>query len=153
MSAENETHPEDQSQQDKPEAEQTQQPPPQSEAGEVKQGEVVGQGPIEQNKDARTMGMLCHLLGLFICFVGPLIIWLIKKDDYEFVDDQGKEALNFQITIAIGYAISAITWVFCVGVIIGIAVWICNIIFCIIGTIKANNGERYRYPICIRFIK
>jgi len=153
MSAENETHPEDQSQQDKPEAEQAQQPPPQSEAGEVKQGEVVGQAPKEQNKDARTMGMLCHLLGLLSCFISPLIIWIGKKDEYEFVDEHGKQALNFQITVAIGYAVAALTWLLCVGIFIGVAVGICDIIFCIIAAIKANNGERYRYPICIRFIK
>src|SRR4051794_22840279 len=48
-------------------------------------------------KDAVTMGMLCHLLGIFTGFLGPLIIWLLKKDEHPFIDDQGKEALNFQI--------------------------------------------------------
>jgi uncharacterized Tic20 family protein len=53
---------------------------------------------IEQNSEARTFGMLCHLSGLFLGFVGPLLFWLIKREQYPFVDDQGKEALNFHIT-------------------------------------------------------
>ena len=59
------------------------------------------QPSTEVSKDARMWAMLCHLLGLFTCFIGPLIIWLIKKDEDPFIDDQGKEALNFQITVAI----------------------------------------------------
>ena len=107
----------------------------------------------EVSKDARMWAMLCHLLGLFTCFIGPLIIWLIKKDEDPFVDNQGKEALNFQITIAIASIVSALLAVICVGVFLGIAVWILDLIFCIIASIKASSGEAYRYPVSIRFIK
>ncbi|MBX9790535.1 MAG: DUF4870 domain-containing protein [Pirellulales bacterium] len=55
----------------------------------------------ETNPDARTMAMLAHLLALFTGFLGLLIVWLIKKDQYPFVNDQGKESLNFQITIVL----------------------------------------------------
>ena len=98
-------------------------------------------------------GMLCHLLGLFTSFVGPLIIWLLKKEEDPFIDNQGKEALNFQITMAIGWIVSALLTFVCIGAFLGIAVSVVDIIFCIIACIKANGGEAYRYPVSIRFIK
>lgn len=112
---------------------------------------------LEQNPDARTMGMLCHLLGIFTGFIGALVIWLIKKDQSPFVNDQGKEALNWQITFAIG-VFAGLVLVFtgilaCVGVIIYMAAFVVNVVFCIMGTIKANKGIRFRYPFAIRLIK
>jgi uncharacterized Tic20 family protein len=109
--------------------------------------------PAEVSKDARMWGMLCHLLGLFTSFVGPLIIWLLKKEEDPFIDNQGKEALNFQITVAIAWVVSAILTFICIGALLGAAVGIVDLIFCIIATIKANGGEAYRYPVSIRFIK
>ncbi len=109
-----------------------------------------GQPPVPE---ARTMGMLCHLLGILTGFVGPLIIWLIKKDTMPFVDDQGKEALNFQLTVLIGYIIAGATTFFCIGPFIGSAVWIVSLIFSIMGAMKANEGVAYRYPVAIRLSK
>jgi len=60
--------------------------------------------PAEIKQEDKTMAMLCHLLGILTAFLGPLIIWLVKKDQSPFVDDQGKEALNFQITLVIANA-------------------------------------------------
>jgi uncharacterized Tic20 family protein len=110
------------------------------------------QGP-EPDKDARTMAMLCHLLAIFTGFLGPLIIWLIKKDQSPFVDDQGKEALNFQLTMLIGWIAGALTTCIFIGFIILPAVIIVNLIFCIMATMKANQGIAYRYPFAIRMIK
>jgi hypothetical protein len=121
--------------------------------GEQPQGVQQPQPSTEVSKDARMWGMLCHLLGLFTCFIGPLIIWLIKKDEDPFIDNQGKEALNFQITVAIAGIVSAVLTVVCVGFILGIAVSIADLVFSIIASIKANGGEKYRYPVSIRFIK
>ena len=98
------------------------------------------------------MAMLAHLLGI-IGFLGPLIIWLIKKDQSPFVDDQGKEALNFQLTVLIGWVIAVITSFFCIGALVGLAVFVCNLIFCIMGCMKANQGIAYRYPFALRLIK
>ena len=109
--------------------------------------------PTEANKDACMWGMLAHLLAIFTCFVGPLVIWLVKKDEHPFVDEQGKEALNFQITMAIAWIVSALLTFVCIGAFLGIAVSVVDIIFCIIACIKANGGEAYRYPVSIRFIK
>jgi uncharacterized Tic20 family protein len=130
-------------------AEANQKPP---EAGGAEQAEQP-QPSTEVSKDARMWAMLCHLLGLFTCFIGPLIIWLIKKEEDPFIDNQGKEALNFQITVAIAGIVSALLAAVCIGVFLGIAVSIADLVFCIIASIKANSGEAYRYPVSIRFIK
>ena len=107
----------------------------------------------EVPKDARTMGMLCHLLGIFLGFIGPLVIWLIKKDESPFVDDQGKEALNFQITILIAMFIGGLTACIIIGFVLMAVAGLYALIFSIIGAMKANNGEAYRYPFAIRLIK
>ncbi len=113
----------------------------------------VGAAQPEVRKDDKNMAMLCHLLAIFTGFLGPLIIWLIKKDDAPFVDDQGKEALNFQLTVLIAMVASGILSVLCIGVFLAIVVWVVDIIFCILAAIKASHGEVYRYPVSIRFIK
>ena len=113
-------------------------------------GPYVGPPP---DKDSKTMGMLAHLLAIFTGFIGPLVIWLIKKDTSPFVDDQGKESLNFQLTVLIGYLIGGATSCLFIGLLILPAVWLISLIFAIIATMKANNGEAYRYPFALRLIK
>lgn len=111
------------------------------------------------DKDERMWGMFCHLIafsGYMIPFgsvLGPLIIWLIKKDEMPFVDDQGKESLNFQLTMLIAVIVSAILMFVVIGFfLIGVLI-IYQIVVIIIASIKANDGVRYRYPYTIRFIK
>jgi uncharacterized Tic20 family protein len=93
------------------------------------------------------------------CFIGPLIIWLVKKDTMPFVDDQGKEALNFNITVAIAFLILLLLSVMTLGIglIIAIPLWviigIAWLVLTIIAAIKANEGVRYRYPFTLRLIK
>jgi uncharacterized Tic20 family protein len=113
-------------------------------------GPYVGPTPTPDDK---TMAMLSHLLGIVLGFVGPLIIWLIKKDQSPFVDDQGKESLNFQIMLVIGYVIGSVTSMICIGFLIIPAVWIFGIIFSIIAALKAKDGVAYRYPVNLRLIK
>jgi uncharacterized Tic20 family protein len=122
----------------------------------------VAEANEELSKDARMWAMFCHLAGLagllpmtpvFGSIIAPLIIWQIKKDNFEFVDEHGKEALNFQISILI-YALAAGLLCFvCIGLFLLPAVYIFDLIFLLIAAIKANNGERYCYPLSIRFIK
>ena len=116
----------------------------------------------EVNKDARMWAMFCHLAGLagFVVpvilsgIIAPLIIWQIKKDDHPFIDEHGKEALNFQISIGIYALVSLLLIpVFCIGAFLLTAVGIFNLVFLLIAAIKSNNGFHYRYPLCIRFIK
>lgn len=106
--------------------------------------------PLTQ--DDKTMGMLCHLLAILCGFLGPLILWLVKKNESHFVDDQGKEALNFQITVIIAAAIAGLSIFICIGVVLLPAVGVANLVFCIIAAVEANKGNTYRYPVCIRLI-
>lgn len=93
------------------------------------------------------------------CFIGPLVIWLAKKDTMPFVDDQGKEALNFNITVGLIFVAFAVLSVVTLGIglIIAIPGWIIVgivwLIFTIIAGIKANDGVAYRYPLTLRLIK
>ena len=109
-------------------------------------------GPAPTTDD-KNMATIAHVLGIFTSFLGPLIIWLVKKDQSPFVDDQGKEALNFQLTLLIGYLVAAITTVICIGPFIAMGLSIVAIIFGIMGAVASNKGEAYRYPVNIRFIK
>ena len=103
--------------------------------------------------DEKSMAMLCHLLGLFIGFLGPLIIWLTKKNESSFIDYHGKEAINFAITVTILAFASAILCFVFIGFVLLPIVAIGNLVFLIIASVKANQGEYYKYPINFRFIK
>lgn len=111
------------------------------------------------SKDERMWGMLCHLLafsGYLIPFgsvLGPLVIWMIKKEEMPFVDDQGKESLNFQLTMLIAVIISAILTLVLIGFLMLGVLIIFQIVVIIMASIKANDGVKYRYPYTIRFIK
>ena len=97
--------------------------------------------------------MLCHLLAIFTSFVAPLIIWLIKKDEEPFVNQQGKEALNFQITVILAMFVASLLTVLCIGVPLLLAIPVVDVVFCIIASIKASSGVAYRYPVSLRLIK
>ncbi len=109
----------------------------------------------EVSSEEKQMAMLGHLLALVGGFVAPLIIYLIKKDESEFVKDQARESLNFQITIFIAAFTSIIlAYVTCgIGGVLIPVVGILNLVFCIMGGVKANDGIKYKYPINIRIIK
>ena len=111
------------------------------------------------NRDENMWAMFCHLSTFTILLIpsfgniiAPLIIWLIKKDEFPFVNDQGKEALNFQITMTIFFIAAAIFSLFVIGIPILIALFFFVPIVTIIAAIKANEGQMYRYPLTIRFI-
>jgi len=99
---------------------------------------------------------LCSYLVPFVTstnFIAPLIIWLLKKGEDEYVEKHAKESLNFQISFAI-YAV--IAWLSCfvvVGVLLVPAVIIAYMVFSIVASVKAYKGEDYKIPLCIRFIK
>ena len=113
---------------------------------------VITEKP-QVSKDATNMAMLCHLLAIFTSFIGPLIIWLVKKDDDPFIDDNGKEALNFQITVLLATIVAGLLCFGCIGFVLLPIVWITNLVFCVIASVKASNGQAYRYPLAIRFVK
>lgn len=102
--------------------------------------------------ETRQLAMLCHLSGFF-GFIGPLIFWLVKREECPYMDYHGKEALNFQITVIIGMFASMLLVFVCIGVLTAMAVGIANLVFSIIAGLAANEGKMYRYPVSIRFIK
>lgn len=89
----------------------------------------------------------------FIGFVGPLVVRATKGQESAWVDNHAKEALNFQITLLIGYAVALVTACIGVGVVLGIGIAVFGLVMAIIAAIKANNGEVYRYPACLRLVK
>lgn len=110
--------------------------------------------------------MLCHLsalAGLLVwslgAVLGPLVVWLVKRNDHPIIDAHGKEALNFQISILI-YSwvlgvIGALTaWILIGFLFLGLAflIAIAGVIFAIIAAVKVSNGETFRYPFTIRFL-
>ncbi len=111
------------------------------------------------SKDERTWALFCHLsaLALFVFpfgnIVAPLVIWLVKKEELPLVDDQGKESLNFQLSVTI-YALAAgILSFVLIGIPILIALGIFWLVEVIIAAIRANEGQRFRYPLNLRLIK
>jgi uncharacterized protein len=129
-----------------------------------------GHHPSGIEADQRQWAMFAHLsaiagailtsgVGGWGTFLGPLIIWLVKKDTMPFVDDQAKEALNFNITVAIVFfALWVLVFVTLgIGLVIAIPAWfvigIAWLVFTIIAAIKANDGIAYRYPFSVRLVK
>lgn len=113
--------------------------------------------PGAMSREERMWGMFCHLAGLAMFVIpslgqviGPLIIWLVKKDEFPFVDSQGKEALNFQISMTI-YSFVALALVITIPLILAIAVF--DVIEIILASVSANEGKPWKYPLTIRFIK
>jgi len=104
------------------------------------------------NSDDRLMAILSHILALVpgIGILGPLVIYLVKKDESSFVRENARESLNFQLTIILLYIILFIT-------VIGIFLWwvvaILNTVLVIVATIRASDNEVYRYPLSFRLIK
>lgn len=107
------------------------------------------------NTSENTTAMLAHILAIPTSFVGPLILWLVNKDDPRkaFSTDQAKEALNFQITVAIGYAISGVLSFVFIGLITASLIGILDLVFCILAAVAANKGQTYRYPFALRLVK
>lgn len=121
--------------------------------------------PAATTSDERNLGMLCHLLGIIagyttgLGFLGPLILWLVKKDSSAFIGHHGKEALNFQLTVMLA--------IFCLGaaafvlLFIGIGILLIPVIFIvgilaliaeILACLAASRGEWHRYPCSIRLV-
>ncbi len=108
--------------------------------------------PTSPSKDACNLAMLAHLLGVFTGFVGALILWLVKKEEAGFVAEQAKEALNFQITVAIALAASVMLKLILIGFLFFPLIFLANFIFCILGALSAAKGKPYRYPFALRLV-
>jgi uncharacterized Tic20 family protein len=122
---------------------------------------VVESGPVGPSKNERQWAMGCHLIGLcgvVVPFpsaglIGALVLWLLKREDGAFIDDQGKESLNFQISLLI-YAFACLLLTFIgIGILLFIPLVVFGFVCIIMATIKASEGSAFRYPACIRLIK
>lgn len=98
------------------------------------------------------MAMLCHILGA-VGFFGPLVIWLIERDKHRFVDEHGREAMNYQISLLIYSAVSAALCVLRIGFILLWLLSLAHLVLILVGTLRANRGRTWRYPIALPLLK
>ena len=124
-----------------------------NDAPENSVGTAPAMEPASPSTDEKSWAMGCHLIALVTSFVGPLILWLIKREGNPFVEVQGKEAINFQLSILLYAVVCSFLTIIVIGALLMPLVGLFDVIFVIIAAIKANEGIAYRYPICIRFIK
>ena len=92
------------------------------------------------------------LITLLFSFIPGLLLWLLKKDESAFLGEQGREALNFQITLLIAYMLSYGLMLVLIGFVMLGAVWLANIILCVVAAAKTSQGVDYRYPFTLRLI-
>jgi hypothetical protein len=111
------------------------------------------------SQEEKNMAMFCHLAALagyifpFGNIIGPLILWQMKKEEMPLVDDQGKEAVNFQISITLYCIVAGILIIVLIGIPILIGLLIFDLVAIVLATIRTNDGKLYRYPLSIRFLK
>jgi uncharacterized Tic20 family protein len=103
------------------------------------------------SNDDKNIATITHLGGTVFSFAPALIVWILKKDN-EFIADQAKEALNFQITVILAQFIAWILAWILIGFFFMFIIWVFNIVFCIIAAISTSKGETYRYPFALRLI-
>ena len=111
------------------------------------------------DKEQRTWAMFCHLSALagllfpFGSVIGPLIVWLVKKEEMPLVAEHGRKSLNFQLTMMIAYIVCFMLMFVVVGVILLPLVALFSLIMVVVSAIKANDGKEVKYPMAIEFIK
>jgi uncharacterized protein len=111
-------------------------------------------------ENERTWGMLAHLsaltgvvVWLLGCIIGPLVVWLARRDSSAFVAEHAREALNFNITVVLAALVCMALMLVFVGFILGTALFVVWLVFTLIAAIKASEGEHYRYPFSLRLVK
>lgn len=132
-------------------------PPPTPEQPRQPQQPVAGQPAAAASSNPNTMATIAHAI-VFTGFLGPLIVWLIGKDQSPFTDTEGKKALNFGIIVSIGYFASIIIGLIPIlGFFLSPLIWIATVVvallFGIKGAMAANKGEAYTYPFTYNFVK
>ncbi|MCA5894877.1 DUF4870 domain-containing protein [Isoptericola sp. NEAU-Y5] len=131
-------------------------PPP---GGQQPYPQAYGAQPLAP-ADERMWAIVAHLgapVGALVSagvlgFLAPLVVWLVLRERSAYVADQAKEALNFQITLLIGYVVSIVLMFVVIGFFTATAIWVMSIVFGILAAVAANRHEWYRYPLTIRFI-
>src|SRR3954468_3616886 len=111
------------------------------------------------SQEDRNWGLIAHLSalsGLIIplgSVLGPLIVYLVKKDQSAFGADCAKEALNFNLTVVIAAIVCAILWLVFVGILLSVVLFFAWVVLTIVAAVRASEGTSYRYPATIRFVK
>jgi uncharacterized Tic20 family protein len=110
--------------------------------------------PVSHGNDDKNLAMLTHLSGFIFSIIVPLIVWLINKDrsDKTYLVTESKEALNFQLTVLLGYVICWILTVILIGAFLHVVLWILNIVFCILAAVRVSQTGSYRYPFALRLV-
>lgn len=103
--------------------------------------------------DETMWSLLAHLGGIVLGFIAPLVVMLVKGAESPFTRYQSVEALNFQITVAIGYVAASVLSFMLIGVFLFPVLLVVNVVFCVMAGIAANKGETYRYPFALRLVK
>jgi uncharacterized Tic20 family protein len=110
------------------------------------------------SNEERTWCVFTHLSALSMFFipfghlVGPLVMWLIKRGEMPMVDRQGKEALNFQLTVTIVSLLCSPLVFIGIGIVVLVLLWIANLILIVVAAVKTSEGVVYRYPLTWRLI-
>ncbi len=110
------------------------------------------------SKDDRTWALVAHLSAFtghvfpFAHIIAPLVVWLVKKDTSAFVDEQGKEAVNAQISVTIYALVFGVLCFVLIGIPLLVALYVANVIFVIVAAMRANDGLPYRYPLILRLV-
>jgi uncharacterized Tic20 family protein len=114
-------------------------------------------GEVLHSQD-RTWGMLCHLSALagYLLpggnFLGPLIVWLLKKEESAFVDHHGRESLNFQISVTLYLVVAAVLSCAVIGFVLLPVIALAALVLTIVASISASGGDEYQYPLTIRLL-
>jgi uncharacterized Tic20 family protein len=114
---------------------------------------------VPRDKNDNSLGILCHLLA-FATFIvpfagsilGPLVLWLVKRGDSPYIDEVGKEVLNFNISWFIYSLLAGLSLIVLIGLVLLPLIWLTWLILVIVGAIKASEGKIFRYPLTIRLI-
>ena len=107
---------------------------------------------VGMSQDSKNMALLVWIGTIFFGFIPGLIVYLLKKED-AYIQSQAKEALNWSITVIIGYFVGLIlTFVF-IGVLVFVMVGICHLVFCVMGAVSTSKGNDFRVPFAIRLVK
>jgi uncharacterized Tic20 family protein len=111
------------------------------------------------SRPARSWAMVCHLsafAGLLLptlgAVLGPLVVWLLKRDEHPFIREQGAEAVNFQITMFLATLVAGLLVFVVIGIPLLWLLGIFNVVMVVVAAVRAHEGEHFHYPFSLRFV-
>jgi len=105
------------------------------------------------SQEDMTLAAVTHASGILAGFIMPLVVFLVSKETKPWLTAEAKEALNFQITVLIAFVVCMLLTFVLIGAFLAVAVWVTDLVFCIMAAMKAAKGETYAYPVTLRLIK